>query len=147
MSVWTRDDSYFVSDERARLDLDRVHRWIAVESYWAQGIPRELFERSVAGALCFGIYAANEGQVGFARCISDRATFGYLGDVYVDKAHRGKGLSKFLVATILAHPDLQGFRRWSLVTSDAHGLYAKFGFAPVAEPHRHMEKRTIHAYV
>jgi GNAT superfamily N-acetyltransferase len=144
---WARADGYCVSDDKSRLDLDRVYRWIAVESYWAQGMPREIFERSVAGAWCFGVYAPNATQVGFARCITDRATFGYLGDVYVDKAHRGKGLAKFLVATILAHPALQGFRRWSLVTSDSQTLYAKFGFAPVAEPHRHMEMRAIHAYV
>jgi GNAT superfamily N-acetyltransferase len=146
MSVWQREDGYSVSDEAARLDRDYVHTWLSTQSYWARDLPRAVFERSVDGAMCFGIYAPDGGQVGFARCISDRATFGYLGDVFVDAAHRKRGLSKFLVETILGHPALQGFRRWSLVTSDAHSLYARFGFAPLAEPGKHMERHSPNVY-
>lgn len=140
MSVWTRADGLSVSDEAARLDRDRVHGWLARESYWAKGIPRDLFERSLAGALCFGVYAPDGAQLGFARVITDRATFGYLGDVFVESASRGRGLSKFLLDTIFAHPDLQGFRRWSLVTGDAQGLYARYGFASLGAPERWMER-------
>jgi GNAT superfamily N-acetyltransferase len=140
VSVWTRADGCFVSDERDRLDLDRVHFWLARESYWAKDIPRDLFERSVAGALCFGVYAPGGAQLGFARVITDRATFGYLGDVFVEPASRGRGLSTFLLDTIFAHPELQGFRRWNLVTGDAHALYARYGFAPLAAPERFMER-------
>ena len=147
MSVWRRDDGYSVSDEAARLDRDYVYGWLATQSYWARDLPRAVFERSVDGAMCFGIYAPERAQVGFARCISDRATFGYLGDIFVDDAHRKRGLSKFLVATILGHPELQGFRRWSLVTGDAHGLYARFGFSSLAEPGKHMERHNPNIYV
>ncbi len=146
MSVWRRDDGYGVSDDASRLDRDYVYAWLATQSYWARDLPRDVFERSVGGAMCFGVYAADGAQVGFARCISDRATFGYLGDVFVDEAHRKRGLSKFLVATILGHPELQGFRRWSLVTSDAHSLYARFGFAALANPDRHMERHNPNVY-
>ena len=136
-----RADHYEIDDDRARIDLQRVHRWIGDESYWARGIPFDLFKRSVDGARPFGIYAPDGVQVGFARVISDGATFGYIGDVFVDTAHRGKALSKFLMTTIMAHPDLQGFRRWLLVTADAQGLYKQFGFEPLSNPERTMERR------
>jgi GNAT superfamily N-acetyltransferase len=145
VSVWTRGDGFSVSDETARLDVERVYGWIS-GSYWATGIPRDVFERSVAGAMCFGIYAPDGAQAGFARVMTDRATFGYLGDVFVVPELRGRGLSKFLLDTIFAHPELQGFRRWSLATRDAHALYARYGFTPLAEPARYMERADPHIY-
>jgi GNAT superfamily N-acetyltransferase len=131
-------DGYAISDDPARLDLDRVHAFISRESYWAKGIPRAIVEKTVRHSLTWGVYHGAE-QVGFARVISDRATFAYLCDVYIDTAHRGKGLSKALVATILAHPDLQNLRRWMLVTADAQKLYEQFGFTVAEEPERYME--------
>lgn len=131
-------DGYSISGDPARLDLDRVHAFLAQESYWAKNIPRELVERTVRHSMVWGIYHAG-GQVGFARVITDKATFAYLCDVYIDAAHRGLGLSKALVAAIMAHPDLQGLRRWMLVTADAHTLYEQFGFTATKYPERYME--------
>jgi GNAT superfamily N-acetyltransferase len=130
-------DGYAISADPARLDLDVIHGFIT-QSYWAPAIPRELIERAVRHSLCFGVYNAG-GQVGFARVISDYTTFAYLADVFILPSHRGLGLSKALMAEILAHPDLQRLRRWMLVTADAQGLYAPFGFKTVAHPERHME--------
>jgi GNAT superfamily N-acetyltransferase len=147
---WRRGD-FAVSDDPARLDLDVVHGYLT-RSYWAAGIPRETVARSIAGSLPFGLYqvgkvgAAAERQVGFARVVTDRATFAYLADVFVLEEHRGRGLSLFLIEAILAHPDLQGLRRWHLVTRDAQGLYSRFGFAPVDAPERHMERRDPEVY-
>ena len=119
------------------MDREVVHGFLT-ECYWAQGISREVVERSLRHSLCFGIY--REGfQVGFARVITDRATFAYLADVFVVTAHRGRGLSKFLMECILSHPELQGLRRFLLGTRDAHGLYARFGFAPPRRPAIWME--------
>lgn len=145
MSIWTRHDGFSVSDEKARLDIERVYGWIS-GAYWAAGIPRDVFERSVAGAMCFAIHAPDGAQVGFARVMTDRATFGYIGDVFVAPEMRGRGLSKFLLDTIFAHPELQGFRRWSLATRDAHALYARYGFTPLADPARYMERADPHVY-
>jgi len=128
---------YVISSDPARLDLDVIHCFIA-QSYWAKNIPRALVERTIQNSLCWGVYHEAI-QVGFARVITDQATFAYLADVFILPEHRGKGLSKALVATILAHPDLQGLRRWMLVTVDAQGLYEQFGFKPVPQPERHME--------
>lgn len=119
------------------VDLDAVHAFLTT-SYWAAGISRELVARAVAGSLPFSLFHGVE-QVGFARAITDRATYAYLADVYVLEAHRGRELGKWLIATVLAHPDLQGLRRFGLVTRDAQGLYAQFGFRPLATPERHME--------
>ncbi|MDB6026181.1 MAG: family N-acetyltransferase [Verrucomicrobiales bacterium] len=116
---------------------ERIHAYLA-QSYWATGIPLELVKRSVAGSLCFGIFFRGE-QVAFARVISDRATFAYLADVYVLEEHRGQGLADWLMTTIVAHPELQGLRRFMLATRDAHGLYAKYGFTPTAKPEALME--------
>lgn len=135
-----RDDGCEFDDDRARIDRDRVFGWISTESYWSKGIPRETFERAVAGSRPFGVYAPDGAQIAFARVTTDGAVIGYLGDVIVDPAHRGKGLSKFLLGEIFMHPELQGFRRWMLVTSDAHGLYRQFGFTDLAHPERLMEK-------
>ena len=118
-----------ISTDPARLDLDYLHAFLS-ESYWSPGIPRETVARAVANSLCFGLYAPDGAPAGFARVVSDHATFAYLADVFVDAAHRGRGLGVWLVETVLAHPELQGLRRWALATADAHALYARFGFAP-----------------
>jgi GNAT superfamily N-acetyltransferase len=134
---WSRD-GYRVTDELSRLDAAAVHRFISVESYWAAGIPAATLERALENSLCFGLFRESE-QVGFARVITDRATYGYLCDVYVDSAHRGAGLGKWLVQCVLSHPDLQGLRRLCLMTRDAHELYRPFGFRPMREPARYLE--------
>ena len=121
----------------ARLDLAVVHGFLA-ESYWAKGIPLETVRRSIRNSLCFGLYEA-ENQIGFARVVSDRATFAYLADVFVLESHRGRGLGKLLMGAVVAHPDLQGLRRWMLATRDAHGLYAQYGFTPLPVPERFMQ--------
>jgi len=125
-----RKDGYLISTDPQRVNLAAVHRYLSEESYWAKNIPFDIVERSVKHSLCFGIYQEDE-QAGFARIISDRATFAWLADVFVLPAHRGKGLSKWLMEVIQAHPDLQGLRRWLLGTLDAHGLYAQFGWNPL----------------
>jgi GNAT superfamily N-acetyltransferase len=131
-------DGFHLSDDPALLDIDTIHAFLR-GSYWATGIPRAIVEKSLRCSLCFGIYQGRT-QVGFARCITDRATFAYLADVFVQPSHRGRGLSKWLMECIVAHPDLQGLRRWSLMTLDAHGLYAQQGFGPAKHPERYMEK-------
>lgn len=126
-----------VDTDPARLDLAVVHGFLA-ESYWAKGIPLETVRRSIRNSLCFGLYEA-EIQIGFARVVSDRATFAYLADVFVLESHRGRGLGKLLMGAVVAHPDLQGLRRWMLATRDAHGLYAQYGFTPLPVPERFMQ--------
>lgn len=130
-------DGYRISSESTAMDVDAIHAYLT-RSYWAEGIPRALVERSIRGSLCFGLFSERE-QIGFARVITDRATFAYLCDVYVLEAHRGRGLSKWLMEVVLAHPDLQGLRRFLLATRDAHDLYRRYGFAPTARPERFME--------
>lgn len=132
--------SYEITTESARFDLGLIHRYLSADSYWARGIAREVVERSIRHSLCFAILESATGvQVGFARVTTDRATFAYLADVFVLPAHRGRGLSKRLMASILAHPELQGLRRWMLATRDAHGLYAEFGFTAIPHPERFMQ--------
>jgi len=137
MSAVSIPEGYVISSDPARLDLNVIHGFIA-QSYWAKAIPKALVERMISNSLCWGVYD-EAGQIGFARVITDKATFAYLCDVFVLSEHRGKGLSKALVATVLAHPDLQGLRRWMLVTVDAQSLYERFGFRTVPQPERHME--------
>ena len=141
---WRRD-GYRISTDPARLDLDAVYGYLSA-SYWAERIPRDVFERSVANALCFGLFAPDGAPAGFARVISDRATIAYLGDVYVLEPHRGRGLSKWMMDCITGHPELQGLRRWILLTRDAHGLYRQFGFSGLAKPDRWMERWDPDAY-
>jgi GNAT superfamily N-acetyltransferase len=129
---------YVISSDRARVDLDAVHNFLT-NCYWARGISRELVARSIEHSLCFGIYGREGEQVGFARVISDCATFAYIGDVFVLESHRGQGLSKWMMECIVQHPLLQNLRRWVLLTRDAHGLYSKFGFTTLAKPERYME--------
>ena len=126
-----------ISTDKRRLDRALIHRFLT-NCYWAKGILRETVERSIENSLCFGVYRGKE-QVGFARVISDFATYAYIGDVFIVERWRGQGLGKLLMKSIRKHPDLQGLRRWSLVTKDAHDLYAQFGFQPVKSPERHME--------
>jgi len=148
VSYEVRRGAHAVSDDPVRLDLAVVHGFLAA-SYWAAGIPEEVVRRSIAGSLAFGLYEVEEGgfrQLGFARAVTDRATYAYLADVFVVAAARGQGLGTFIVEAVLAHPDLQGLRRWSLVTRDAHALYRKFGFAPLTAPDRHMERLERDAY-
>ena len=123
---------FLISTDRSLLDLDVIHGFLA-RSYWAAGIPRTTAARAIENSLCFGVYDGAE-QVGFARVISDFATFAYIADVFILEPYRERGLGKELMASIMAHPDLQGLRRWSLGTRDAHGLYAQFGFTPVDNP-------------
>ena len=139
-----RVNTYDISADPSRLQLDAIHAYLT-RSYWSPGVPKEVVARAAANSLCFGIYHG-ESQVGFARVITDKATFAYLADVYVLEAHRGQGLSKRLVEHIQAHPDLRGLRRFLLATADAHGLYAQFGFQVVAAPERMMEIRNPDPY-
>lgn len=129
---------YTISDDKAKMDLAFIHHYLSTKAYWCLNIPFETVRRSIGHSLCFGVFHGEE-QVGFARVITDRATIAYLGDVFIVQEHRGKGLSKDLMRAIMAHPDLQGLRRWILLTQDAHGLYEQFGWAPVAHPERYME--------
>ena len=133
-----RRDGYFVSSDPRLLDLNVIHDFLT-NCYWAKGIPRDLVARSIEHSLCFGIYDGTGAQVGFARVITDLATIAYLGDVFVLESHRGRGLSKWMMECITQHPDLQGLRRWILLTRDAHALYSKYGFKPLKSPERYME--------
>ena len=137
-------DGYQISTDPTRLDVDAIHAFL-VGAYWSIGIPRDLVERSIAGSLCFGVYLRGE-QVGFARVIGDAATFAYVGDVYILEPHRGRGLSKELMAAVMRHPDLQGLRRIQLATQDAHGLYRGFGFGELSAPEQLMEIRASNLY-
>ncbi len=132
-----RRGDFTISTDRARLDLDVVHRFLT-NCYWAKGIPRDVVASSIEHSLCLGVYDGKV-QVGFARVISDFATIAYLGDVFVLESHRGRGLSKWMMECIVQHPPLQGLRRWILLTGDAHGLYSQFGFTPVKSPESYME--------
>lgn len=137
---------YSLSNDKTRMNIDWVHRVLSEQSHWAAGISRKIVERSVANSMCFALYAPGGQQVAIARVISDFATFAYLSDVYLEESHRGKGLSKWLVQHILDHPDLQGLRRFALVTTNAHDLYRGCGFVPVHHPERWMERYNAEVY-
>ena len=132
MPITRSHADYTISDDPARLDLDAIHAFLS-RSYWAAEIPRDTLARAIANSLCFGVYLGTT-QVGFARLVTDRATFAYLADVYVLEPHRGRGLSRALMELVMSHPEVQGLRRWLLATRDAHGLYRKFGFVDLANP-------------
>ncbi len=136
METWSRDD-YTISTDQARLDVDAIHAFLA-QSYWATHVPRDVVERSLRNALCFGLYC-NEVQIGLVRVVTDYATIAYVGDVYVLPEHRGRGLSKWMMECVLAHPELQHLRRWILITRDAHDLYRRFGFRELKRPEGFME--------
>ena len=138
-------NEYTVSADKTQLDVPLIHRFLSQQAYWCLNIPLDVVQRSIDRSECFGVYQGGE-QVGFARVITDLATFGYLADVFILPEHRGKGLSKQLVAFIMAYPPLQGLRRIMLVTKDAHGLYSQFGFRPVDEPENVMSIKAFTAY-
>jgi N-acetylglutamate synthase-like GNAT family acetyltransferase len=127
----------FISSDKNKLDIDFIHSFLS-NSYWAEGISKEVIERSIEGSLCFGVYE-NTRQIGFARVITDKATFAYLADVFIDESYRGKGLSKELMKTIMSHPDLQNLRRFMLATRDAHGLYKQYEFSSLTNAERWMQ--------
>lgn len=137
---WRRGD-YFISSDRALLDLNVIHDYLSNRSYWATGRSMETIRRSIEHSLSFGLYHDATGkQLGFARVITDYATFAWVADVFILDEARGQGLGKWLMEVILAHPELQGFRRWILATKDAHELYRRFGFEELKRPERWMER-------
>lgn len=140
----TRDE-FLISTDRSRLDIDAIQRFMAEDSYWAQERTLEQTRRAIENSICFGVYHDRR-LIGFARVVSDQATFAYLGDVFIIADYRGRGLSKWLMDVIVSHPDLQGLRRWVLATRDAHTLYEKFGFHELVYPERWMERPAPNAY-
>ena len=133
-------NSFYISTDKSLLDIKVIHRYLNEDSYWAKGRSKETIKKSIQHSLCFGIYDNTHKQVGFARVVSDYAVFAWLLDVFVLKNHQGKGLGKQLIHAIVNHQDLQGLKRWGLGTKDAHGLYEKFGFKPLSEPDKMMER-------
>ncbi len=132
-----RKDNFLISTDRAKQDVDAIHTFLK-SAYWCEGIPREVVARAIQHSLPFGVFDG-EAQIGFARVITDYATFAYIGDVYILAAYRGRGLAKWLMACIVSHPELHGLRRWTLATRDSHGLYRQFGFRELKTPERWME--------
>ena len=140
---WTKDN-YSISTDKEKINLDYVHGFLS-RSYWAENIPPNVVRRSIEGSLCFAVFQG-ERQIGFARVITDGATFAYLADVSIDEAYRGRGLSKWLMEVITGYPDLQGLRRFMLATRDAHGLYRQFGFQPLNFVDRWMQVHQPNVY-
>jgi GNAT superfamily N-acetyltransferase len=140
---WTRGE-FTVSTDPDRIDVDLAHRFLT-ESYWAEGIPREVVERSIRGALSFGLYYGEQ-MVGLARVITDRATFAYLSDVFVIEAYRGRGLATWMIEVVHAHPELQGLRWWLLATRDAHALYRQLGYSALDSPEKLLERKFKNVY-
>ncbi|RZL33252.1 MAG: N-acetyltransferase [Pedobacter sp.] len=140
------DKSFIFSDDSNLVDVNAVHHYLSAESYWAKEIPFDLVKKSIKNSLCFGVYKDGK-QVGFARWVTDRATFAYLCDVYILSDYRGLGLSKKLMSLMMFHPDLQGLRTYCLATLDAHQLYAQFGFKAVKDPEKLMEIRIQDIYI
>ena len=136
---------YRISSDQSEMDIESIHEFIS-QSYWAKDIPMETLRKAIDNSLCFGVFNSQGSQVGFARMITDLATYAYLADVYVLKEHRGKGLSKSLMQEIMSHPDMQGLRRMTLATLDAHGLYEKFGFSELVTPEVFMENWNPEVY-
>lgn len=141
---WQRNE-YTISTDISRLDLYVIHQFLA-SSYWAQRLPLEVLQRSIQNSFVFGVYKGEQ-QVGFARVVTDYSTFAYLADVFILEPFRGQGLGKWLVETIISHPELQGLRRWLLATKDAHELYRQFGFTELNNPNRFMEKWNPDVYL
>jgi N-acetylglutamate synthase-like GNAT family acetyltransferase len=129
---------FHISTDQDLLDFEVIYQYLDKESYWAQGIPIETLKKGISASLCFGVYYQNK-LAGFARVVTDKATFAYLCDVFILAEYRRQGLSKWLMQTIIKHPELQGLRRWSLATADAQGLYSQFGFKQISKPERWME--------
>lgn len=141
----SQQGEFIISTDRSRLQLNVIHKYLSEESYWARERTVEQTETAIKNSLPFGVYKG-ENQIGFARVVTDYATFAYLGDVFILPEHQGIGLSKLLMKTIVEHPDLQNLRRWILATRDAHTLYGKFEFAALRHPERWMEKTAPNAY-
>ena len=140
---WRRGE-YSISTDKGRLDVAVIHGFLTM-SYWAAGVPMDVVKRSIEHSLAFGVFKEDQ-QVGFARVVTDYATFAYLGDVFILEPYRGRGLSKWLMEVIVGHPDLQGLRRWVLLTRDAHGLYGQVGFTEPSHPERYMERHFPDVY-
>lgn len=136
--TWRRGE-FEISTDPARVDLETVQQFLSEQAYWSPGVPMDVVRRAIEGSVVFGVYRGEE-QVGFARVVTDRATFGWIGDVVILAPFRGQGLSKWLMECIVGHPELQGFRRWMLATRDAHGLYARYGFTELHDATRFMER-------
>jgi len=130
---------FTISTNKSLLDFAAIYKYLNEDSYWAAGIPEDRLKRAINNSMCFGVYK-DAAQAGFARIVTDSATFAYICDVFILPEYRGHGLSKWLMQSIAEHPDLQGLRRWSLATADAHGLYSQFGFTPLSKPQNWMEK-------
>jgi len=143
MTEWKKDN-WVVTTDPSRQDVDAIHAFLT-RAYWCEGIPREVVARAVHHSLCFGLFDGVT-QIGLARVVTDYATFAYLCDVYVLESHRGRGLGQWLIECVLAHPELQGLRRFNLATRDAHDLYARFGFQPLARPESFMERHKPDIY-
>jgi GNAT superfamily N-acetyltransferase len=134
-----------ISTDKSRLDLEMIHRFLSEKSYWAKNRTLEQTKTAIENSICFGLYEERR-QIGFARVVTDKATFAYLGDVFVLDEFRGEGLGKWLMETVISHPEIQGLRRWVLATRDAHGLYEQFGFTELKFPDRWMERAAEDAY-
>jgi GNAT superfamily N-acetyltransferase len=141
---------FFISTDKSKIDINVVYNYLNQESYWAKHVPMEIVERSIENSFCFSVYKKENNyaitQIGFARVVTDKATFGYLADVFILEEYRGRGLSKWLMEEIMYHPDLQGFRSWMLGTKDAHGLYEKFGFKKLHNSERIMRLGLMEGY-
>ncbi len=140
----TNKGDFKISTSKKKLRLEEIHAFLK-NAYWCKNIPKSILRKSIKGSICFGVYYKKR-QIGFARVVTDKATFGYLADVFILPEYQGLGLGKWLVETILNYPKFKYFRSWSLATKDAHGLYAKFGFKPLAEPENRMLKTNFTAY-
>jgi GNAT superfamily N-acetyltransferase len=138
-------DNFTISTDRTKLDVGLIHHFLSTEAYWSKGIPLHTVEAAIVNSLNFGVYDGDL-QVGYARIVSDFATIAYLGDVFILPQFRGKGLSKMLMQEVMNHPQLQGLRRWILLTGDAHGLYKQFGWSAIAKPERWMEIHHSNVY-
>ena len=144
--IETHRNNYTISTDKDKLDIESIHKFLAKETDWAKGIPINTLKTSIENSLNFGLYYKDQ-QIGFARIISDYSTIAYLGDVYILKEHRGKGLSKWLINEIMMHPNLQGLRRWILLTDTAEWLYKKYGFKTLPQPEIYMEKHNPNVYI
>jgi GNAT superfamily N-acetyltransferase len=144
--ITVQKDDYLITTDRTKMDIRFIHHFLSTETYWSKGIPLDVVQRAIEHSLNFGIFHRNS-QVGYARIVSDFATMCYLGDVFIIPDHRGKGLSKWLIEQIRAHPDLKGLRRWILLTRDAHELYKQFGWRTIAHPDRWMEIHDPNVYL
>jgi len=142
-------NEFLISTDKKKLDIQLIKNYLCNESYWAKNIPVATVKKSIEGSFCFGLYVQgnkNISQIGFARVITDHATFAYLADVFIIEKYRGQGLSKWMMGEIMEHPELQGLRRWLLATKDAHGLYTQFGFSPLDKPERIMGFKPFEEY-